>query len=157
MSELVKLSIAEALEGLRSKKYTATEIVDAHIKQAEAQKGLNSYITETFDVARSQAKQADANYANGAARKLEGIPVAVKDLFCTKGVRTTAASRMLEKFVPPYESTVSQNIADNGTVMIGKANMDDSAMGSSNTTSYFGNVISPWKAKNIDKDLVPGG
>jgi len=157
MSELIKLSIADALEGLRSKKYTATEIVDAHIKQTEAHKDLNSYVTETFDIARSQAKQADENYANGTARKLEGIPVAVKDLFCTKGVKTTAGSKMLEKFVPPYESTVSQNIADNGTVMIGKANMDEFAMGSSNTTSYFGNVISPWKAKNSEKDLVPGG
>lgn len=157
MSELIKLSIAEALEGLKAKKYTATEIVDAHIKQAEAQKSLNSYITETFDIARGQAKQSDANYASGNARKLEGIPVAVKDLFCTKNVKTTAGSRMLGEFVPPYESTVSQNIADHGTVMIGKANMDEFAMGSSNTTSYFGNVINPWKAKNSDKDLVPGG
>ncbi len=157
MSELIKLSIADALEGLKAKEYTATEIIDAHIAQAEAQKDLNSYVTETFDIARTQAKQADENYANGVARKLEGIPVAVKDLFCTKNVKTTAGSKMLGEFVPPYESTVSQNIADNGTVMIGKANMDEFAMGSSNTTSYFGNVISPWKAKNSDKDLVPGG
>ena len=157
MSELVKLSIASALEGLKAKKYTVTEIVDAHIKQAEAQKHLNSYITETFDIAREQAKQSDANYAIGSARKLEGVPVAVKDLFCTKGVKTTAGSKMLGNFVPSYESTVSQNIANHGTVMIGKANMDEFAMGSSNTTSYFGNVISPWKARNSSKDLVPGG
>ena len=157
MSELVKLSIASALEGLKAKKYTVTEIVDAHIKQAEAQKHLNSYITETFDIAREQAKQSDANYAIGSARKLEGVPVAVKDLFCTKDVKTTAGSKMLGNFVPSYESTVSQNIANHGTVMIGKANMDEFAMGSSNTTSYFGNVISPWKARNSSKDLVPGG
>lgn len=157
MSELIKLSIASALEGLKAKKYTATEIVDAHIKQAETQKNLNSYITETFDIARKQAKQSDANYASGCARKLEGVPVAVKDLFCTKDVKTTAGSKMLGNFIPSYESTVSQNIANHGTVMIGKANMDEFAMGSSNTTSYFGNVISPWKAKNSDKDLVPGG
>lgn len=157
MSELVKLSIASALEGLKAKKYTVTEIVDAHIKQAEAQKHLNSYITETFDIAREQAKQSDAKYASGSARKLEGVPVAVKDLFCTKDVKTTAGSKMLGNFVPSYESTVSQNIANHGTVMIGKANMDEFAMGSSNTTSYFGNVISPWKARNSNKDLVPGG
>ena len=157
MSELIKLSIAEALEGLKAKKYKATEIIDAHIKQAETQNSLNSYITETFDIARDQANQSDANYASGNARKLEGIPVAVKDLFCTKNVKTTAGSRMLEEFVPPYESTISRNIADHGSVMIGKVNMDEFAMGSSNTTSYFGNVISPWKAKNSDKDLVPGG
>jgi aspartyl-tRNA(Asn)/glutamyl-tRNA(Gln) amidotransferase subunit A len=157
MSDLIKLSIAEALEGLKAKKYSAIEIVDAHIKQAEAQRNLNSYITETFDIAREKAKESDQNYANGSARKLEGIPVAVKDLFCTKGVKTTAGSRMLGEFIPPYESTVSQKIADDGTVMIGKANMDDCAMGSSNTTSYFGNVISPWKEKGSDKDLVPGG
>ncbi len=157
MSELIKLSIASALEGLKAKKYTVTEIVDAHIKQAEAQKHLNSYITETFDIAREQAKQSDANYASGSARKLEGVPVAVKDLFCTKDVKTTAGSKMLGNFIPSYESTVSQNIANHGTVMIGKANMDEFAMGSSNTTSYFGNVISPWKAKNSNKNLVPGG
>src|SRR5690606_29002035 len=115
-------------------------------------KHLNSYITETFDIAREQAKQSDANYASGSARKLEGVPVAVKDLFCTKDVKTTAGSKMLGNFVPSYESTVSQNIANHGTVMIGKANMDEFAMGSSNTTSYFGNVISPWRARNSDKD-----
>ena len=157
MSELIKLSIAEALDGLKAKKYKATEIVDAHINQAESQKSLNIYITKTFDIARAKAKQSDVNYANGNARKLEGIPIAVKDLFCTKGVKTTAGSKMLENFVPPYESTVSNNISDQGTIMIGKATMDEFAMGSSNTTSYFGNVISPWKAKDNDQDLVPGG
>lgn len=157
MKELIKLSITDALDGLKNKIFTPTELVDAHIKQAEKVKNLNSYITETFDLARSLAQQADRSYLKGAARKLEGIPVAVKDLFCTKGVRTTAGSKMLSNFIPTYESTVSKNIADYGGIMIGKTNMDEFAMGSSNMTSYFGNVISPWKASNSDKDLVPGG
>jgi len=157
MKELIKLSITDALDGLKNKRFTPTELVDAHIKQAEKVKNLNSYITETFDLARSLAQQSDQNYLKGAARKLEGIPVAVKDLFCTKGVRTTAGSKMLSNFIPTYESTVSKNIADYGGIMIGKTNMDEFAMGSSNMTSYFGNVISPWKAGNSDKDLVPGG
>ena len=157
MKELVKLSITGALESLKSKKFTALELVDAHIKQAEKEKRLNIYITETFEQARNQAKQADKNYQDGKARVLEGIPVAVKDLFCTNGVKTTAGSKMLANFVPTYESTISKNIADHGTIMIGKANMDEFAMGSSNMTSYFGNVINPWKAKNSDQDLVPGG
>jgi aspartyl-tRNA(Asn)/glutamyl-tRNA(Gln) amidotransferase subunit A len=157
MSDLIKLSIAKAIEGLRAKTFSASELVEAHIKNAEAHKNLNIYVTETFDHARAQAKEADKKYQNGTARKLEAIPVAVKDLFCTNGVRSTAGSKMLADFVPTYESTVSQNIADNGSIMIGKANMDEYAMGSSNTTSYFGNVINPWKAKGNDTDLVPGG
>ncbi len=157
MKELIKLSITDALEGLKSKKFTSTELVYAHIEQAEKYKNLNAYITETFDLAKELAQQADQNYQRGANRKLEGIPVAIKDLFCTNGIRTTAGSKMLHNFVPTYESTISKNIADHGTIMIGKANMDEFAMGSSNTTSYFGNVISPWKAKNSKKDLVPGG
>jgi len=157
MKELIKLSITDALDGLKNKKFTATELIDSHIKQAEKVKNLNSYITETFDLARSLAKQADQNYLQGTARKLEGIPVGVKDLFCTKGVQTTAGSKMLGNFIPTYESTVSKNIAGCGSIMIGKTNMDEFAMGSSNMTSYFGNVISPWKANNSDKDLVPGG
>jgi aspartyl-tRNA(Asn)/glutamyl-tRNA(Gln) amidotransferase subunit A len=157
MKELVKLSITSALEGLKGKKFTALELVDAHIKQAEKEKRLNIYITETFEQAREKAKQADKNYQDGKARALEGIPVAVKDLFCTNGVKTTAGSKMLANFVPTYESTISKNIADHGTIMIGKANMDEFAMGSSNMTSYFGNVINPWKAKNSSQDLVPGG
>mgnify|MGYP001127195105 CR=1 FL=1 len=154
MTDLIKLSITGALDGLREKKFTASELTEAHIKQAQNVQHLNSYITETFDSARSLAKAADANYANGTARKLEGIPVAVKDLFCTNGVKTTAGSKMLSNFVPSYDSTVSKNIADCGTIMLGKTNMDEFAMGSGNITSYFGN---PWKADGSDEDLVPGG
>ncbi|MDG1436278.1 MAG: Asp-tRNA(Asn)/Glu-tRNA(Gln) amidotransferase subunit GatA [Rickettsiaceae bacterium] len=157
MQELIKLSIIDALNGLKSKKFTAIELIEEQIKQAEKVSNLNCYITDTFDLARELAKQSDKNYQNGTARKLEGIPVAVKDLFCTNGVKTTAGSKMLANFVPTYESTVSNNILDCGSIMIGKANMDEFAMGSSNMTSYFGNVISPWKANDSNNDLVPGG
>jgi len=115
MTDLIKLSIKDALFGLQNKEFKATELVDAHIKQAEATRNLNSYITETFEIARNRAQESDQKYADGSARSLEGIPVAVKDLFCTKGVKTTAGSRMLGNFVPPYESTVSQNLADHGS------------------------------------------
>lgn len=157
MKELIKLSITESLKGLASKRFTSTELVNAHIAQASKCKNLNAYITETFEHARELAKLADQNYQKGSNRKLEGIPVAVKDLFCTNNVRTTAGSKMLYNFVPTYESTVSKNIADHGTIMIGKTNMDEFAMGSSGTTSYFGNTINPWKAKTNLQDLVPGG
>ena len=157
MSDLIKLSITEALTALRNKEFTAVELVRSHIEQSEKNKHLNIYITETFDKALSMAKIADQNYHDGKARKLEGIPVGVKDLFCTKGVKTTAGSRMLSNFVPPYDSTISQNIENSGTIMLGKTNMDEFAMGSSNTTSYFGDVINPWKAEGNDADLVPGG
>jgi aspartyl-tRNA(Asn)/glutamyl-tRNA(Gln) amidotransferase subunit A len=157
MKELIRLSITSALEGLNSKKFTSTELVNAHISQATKCENLNAYITQTFEHATKLAKQADQNYQKGTNRKLEGIPVAVKDLFCTDGIRTTAGSKMLHNFVPTYESTISKNIADHGTIMIGKTNMDEFAMGSSGTTSYFGSTISPWKAKDRSQDLVPGG
>lgn len=157
MSDLTKLSIFESLEALNKKEFTVTELVNQHIKQAIRYKHLNAYITATFEEAEILAKVADNNYASGKAGKLEGIPVAVKDLFCTKGIRTTAGSKMLSNFVPPYESTVSHNLKNAGTIMIGKTNMDEFAMGSSNTTSYFGNAINPWKAQDSNEDLVPGG
>ncbi|MDC0864644.1 Asp-tRNA(Asn)/Glu-tRNA(Gln) amidotransferase subunit GatA [Rickettsiaceae bacterium] len=157
MSELVKLSIVEALDGLKKQSFTASELTGAHIAQAKKTENLNSYITKTFEHAKSAAKISDKKYASGTPRKLEGIPVGVKDLFCTNGVKTTSGSKMLSSFVPTYESTVSKNIADAGSIMVGKTNMDEFAMGSSNTTSYFGNVINPWKAKDNNQDLVPGG
>jgi len=152
MSDLIKLSITEALKALRNKEFTAVELVRSHIEQSKKNKHLNIYITETFDKALSMAKIADQNYHDGKARKLEGIPVGVKDLFCTKGVKTTAGSRMLSNFVPTYESTISQNIENSGTIMIGKTNMDEFAMGSSNENSAFGDVLNPW-----DRNRVPGG
>ena len=157
MKELIKLSVADALDGLKNKEFTSLELIEAHIKQAEKVKNLNSYITETFETAREKAKLSDHNYANNSVRKLEGIPVGVKDLFCTNGIKTTTGSKMLSNFIPTYESTVSQNIANCGSIMIGKTNMDEFAMGSSTTTSYFGNTINPWKKAGSDEDLVPGG
>ena len=157
MLELNKLTVADSVKGLKKKDFTSTELVNAHITQIEKHKNLNAYVTKTFDLALNQAKIADQNYAQNKARTLEGIPFAVKDLFCTKGIRTTACSNMLKNFVPNYESSVTQNIFDKGAVMLGKTNMDEFAMGSANTTSCFGNVISPWKANDDNADLVPGG
>ncbi|MCZ6909631.1 MAG: Asp-tRNA(Asn)/Glu-tRNA(Gln) amidotransferase subunit GatA [Rickettsia endosymbiont of Ixodes persulcatus] len=157
MTELNKLTVADSIKGLKNKDFTSTELVNAHIKQIEKHKNLNAYITETFDLALKGAQIADQNYAQNKARTLEGIPFAAKDLFCTKGIRTTACSNILRNFIPNYESSVTQNIFDKGGVMLGKTNMDEFAMGSANITSCFGNVISPWKANNDNSDLVPGG
>lgn len=157
MTELNKLSIADSIKGLKNKDFTGIELVNAHIKQIEKHKNLNAYVTETFELALRQAELADQNYAQNKARTLEGIPIAVKDLFCTKGVRTTACSNILKDFIPNYESGVTQNIFDKGGIMLGKTNMDEFAMGSANITSCFGNVISPWKANDDNADLVPGG
>ncbi len=155
--ELTKLTIAKALKGLKNKHFSSVELVQAHINQAAQHRNLNIYITETFTEALKQAEVADQHYTQNTARLLEGIPIGVKDLFCTKNVLTTAGSKMLSNFVPTYESTVSARVASSGTIMLGKTNMDEFAMGSSNTTSYFGSVINPWKAENSDVDLVPGG
>lgn len=158
MRELTNLTIAEARDALTNKKISAAELTDAHIAAIESQNGeLNAFITQTPEKAREQAKTADANIAKGEARPLEGIPLAVKDLYCTKDVLTTAASHILDGFKPPYESTVTQNLWNAGAVMLGKTNLDEFAMGSSNTTSYYGNVINPWKRKGDDAKLVPGG
>ena len=157
MKQLTGLTIKEALAGLRKKDFTATELTEAHIKATEAARHLNCYISETFDLARQQAKESDARYAKGDNRPLDGIPIAMKDLFCTEGVQTTAGSKILKGFKPPYESTVSGNLFRDGAVMLGKSNLDEFAMGSSNTSSAYGNVISPWKRKTSDQPLVPGG
>ncbi|ALN41671.1 glutamyl-tRNA amidotransferase [Rickettsia rhipicephali] len=157
MTELNKLTIADSIKGLKNKDFTSTELIGAHIKQIEKHRNLNAYVTETFDLALKQAEAADQNYAQNNARTLEGIPFTAKDLFCTKGIRTTACSNILKNFIPNYESSVTQNIFDKGGVMLGKTNMDEFAMGSANITSCFGNVISPWKANDDNADLVPGG
>lgn len=154
---LTNLTIQSALDGLKKKEFTATELVEAHIKASEAARHLNCYITETFDSARAAAKESDARYAAGKSLPLDGIPIAMKDLFCTEGVQTTAASKILKGFKPPYESTVSKQMKNDGMITLGKANLDEFAMGSSNQTSAFGNVINPWKRKNDNKDLAPGG
>jgi aspartyl-tRNA(Asn)/glutamyl-tRNA(Gln) amidotransferase subunit A len=157
MTDLTNMTMAEALKGLENKDFTSVEITQAHINAMEAAKHLNCFITETPELALEQAKASDARRASGDTGALDGVPIAMKDLFCTKGVRTTAASGILDNFIPEYESTVSQKLLDAGTISLGKANLDQFAMGSSNTTSKFGNVISPWKADGSNADLVPGG
>ncbi|MGH1455254.1 MAG: Asp-tRNA(Asn)/Glu-tRNA(Gln) amidotransferase subunit GatA [Alphaproteobacteria bacterium] len=157
MTDLTNLTIAAALKGLESKDFTSVELTQAHIDNMAEHKNLNAFITETPDQALELAKNSDERRAAGKAGGLDGIPLGIKDLFCTNGVQTTAASKILEGFIPQYESTVTQNLLDDGAVFLGKTNLDEFAMGSSNTTSYFGNVINPWKRNNDESNLVPGG
>jgi len=158
MTDLTHLSLTEALKGLEKKEFTSVELTEAHVKATEASRHLNAYVTETLDLAMEQAKASDKRRAEGKAGPLDGAPVAIKDLFCTKGVKTTACSKILGNFIPTYESTVTSNLFRDGAVMLGKTSLDEFAMGSSNTTSAFGNVISPWKREgNSNADLVPGG
>jgi len=157
MTDLTALTIAAAQDGLRRKEFTALELADAHLAAMERARGLNAYVLETPERAREMAQAADARIAAGNARPLDGIPVAVKDMFCTKDVRTTACSRILEPFVPTYESTVTANLWRDGAVLLGKTNNDEFAMGSSNETSFFGPVISPWRRRGANTHLVPGG
>ncbi len=154
---LTDFTLAEARDAVRGKKVSATELAKAHITAIEKSRSLNAFVTETPERALEMAKESDARIARGDARPLEGLPLAIKDLFCTKGVKTTAGSKILGNFVPPYESTVSQNLWDAGAVMLGKTNMDEFAMGSSNETSAFGPVFNPWRARNSNQNLVPGG
>jgi aspartyl-tRNA(Asn)/glutamyl-tRNA(Gln) amidotransferase subunit A len=156
MTNLTDLIIASALEGLKNKDFSAVELTKAHITAMENARDLNCFITETPDIALKQAEAADVRYANGTNLPLDGIPIGMKDLFCTDGTQTTAASHILEGFIPQYESTVSGKLWDAGCTMLGKLNLDEFAMGSANTTSYFGNVINPWK-DDSGKDLAPGG
>jgi aspartyl-tRNA(Asn)/glutamyl-tRNA(Gln) amidotransferase subunit A len=157
MSDLTKLTIAEAEAGLDKGDFTSVELTKAHLAQMEKHKGLNAYITETPERALKMADASDKRRAGKTAGLLEGIPLAIKDLFCTEGVQTTAGSHILEGFKPPYESTVTANLWKQGAVMLGKVNLDEFAMGSSNMTSYYGNVLNPWKRAGDSKDLVPGG
>ena len=157
MTDLTAMTIATARARLAKKEFTALELTDAHLAAMDKAKDLNAFIVTTPEVARDRAKAADARIQSGKAGALEGIPLGIKDLFCTEGVQTTAASHILEGFKPQYESTVSQKLRDAGSVMLGKLNLDEFAMGSSNMTSYFGPVKSPWKAKGRTDDLVPGG
>ncbi|MBY5336353.1 Asp-tRNA(Asn)/Glu-tRNA(Gln) amidotransferase subunit GatA [Rhizobium leguminosarum] len=158
MSELTSLTIAEARQKLRGKEITAIELTEAYISAIDAANDrLNAYIKITPDLARVMAKNSDARIAAGKAGDLEGIPLGIKDLFATVGVHTQACSRILDGFEPRYESTVTQNLWDDGAVMLGKLNMDEFAMGSSNETSYYGPVINPWRAAGSNQQLVPGG
>lgn len=160
MSKLTELTVTETLACLAKKECSALDVVHEHIAVAERARCLNAFITETFDLAIEQAKASDCRRAKGQAGAMDGIPVAMKDMFCTKGVRTTAASKILDNFIPTYESTVSQKLFDAGIVMLGKSNTDEFAMGSSVTTSAYGPTISPWSGSDpvsASRQLVPGG
>ncbi len=136
--------MAEARDGLKKKSFSALELTDAFLAAIDAANpALNAYVLPTPEHARAQAKESDKRIAAGNARPLEGLPIGNKDLFCTKGIRTTACSKILDDFKPAYESTVGQNLWDAGAVMLGKLNNDEFAMGSSNETSAFGNVVKP--------------
>jgi aspartyl-tRNA(Asn)/glutamyl-tRNA(Gln) amidotransferase subunit A len=157
MSELIAMTLAEARDAIRTRKISSRELTGAFVTAIEKARALNAFITEAGQQALLAADRADSRIAKGEIGALEGLPLAIKDLFCTKGVRTTAASKILGDFVPPYESTVTQNLWDAGAVMLGKTNLDEFAMGSSNETSAFGPVFNPWRASDSNANLVPGG
>lgn len=163
-----ELDLTQARDGLKRGDFSAVELTKAYIQAIEAARELNAFITETPERALAMAEESDRRIAAGSNRPLEGVPLAIKDLFCTKGVQSTAGSHILEGFVPPYESTVSGKLFDAGAVMLGKTNLDEFAMGSANITSYFGPVINPWTDDNTrvtytsskgaqGYPLVPGG
>ncbi|MDO9427946.1 MAG: Asp-tRNA(Asn)/Glu-tRNA(Gln) amidotransferase subunit GatA [Methylobacterium sp.] len=157
MTTLNELTLAEARDGLKAKDFSAHELTQAHLAAMEKARGLNAYILETPERALTMANVADTKIAAGEARPLEGIPLGIKDLFCTHGVATTAGSKILEGFQPHYESAVTHNLWRDGAVMLGKLNLDEFAMGSSNETSAYGDVVSPWRRNGSDTKLVPGG
>ncbi|WP_323776593.1 Asp-tRNA(Asn)/Glu-tRNA(Gln) amidotransferase subunit GatA [Leisingera sp.] len=157
MSDLNKLGLAEARDALRKGDTTSVELTEACLKAIDAAGALNAFVHKTPDIAIERAKAADLRIKAGEAPSMCGLPVGIKDLFCTKGVPSQAASGILEGFKPEYESTVSQKLADAGSVMLGKLNMDEFAMGSSNETSVYGNAVSPWRRSNDDAQLTPGG
>lgn len=170
MNDLTHMTLADARDALKAKKFSAVELTDAHTAAVSAAAPLNAYVLETPDQARAMAVQSDKKIAAGTAGPLEGIPLGIKDLYATKGVRTTACSNILGNFVPDYESTVTSNLWRDGAVMLGKLNNDEFAMGSSNETSSFGPVVSPWTPPNWSPEkakaalsgdkkglLVPGG
>jgi len=157
VTSLTALTLAEAQAGLRARQFSAAELARAYIAAMEEARPLNAFITETPERALAMAAASDERLAKGEARPLDGIPIAVKDLFCTKGVLTTAASHILDGFRPPYESTVSEKLWEAGAVMLGKANLDEFAMGSSTTTSHYGPVENPWKKPGDNRPLVAGG
>ncbi len=158
MSDLTQFTIAEARAKLDAGDFSSQELTDAYLSAIRASnEKLNTYITVTEDKAREMAKASDDKRAKGEVGPLEGIPLGIKDLFATKGVHTQACSHILDSFEPTYESTVTTNLWSDGAVMLGKLNMDEFAMGSSNETSYYGPVVNPWKSKNSNAPLVPGG
>jgi aspartyl-tRNA(Asn)/glutamyl-tRNA(Gln) amidotransferase subunit A len=157
MTSLTSLTLAQARDGLRRKEFSALELTEAHLDAIGEARALNGFVTETPERARAMAQASDQRLAKGEGGPLEGLPLGVKDLFCTTGIRTTAGSQILGNFVPPYESSVSANLWRDGAVLVGKLNNDEFAMGSSNETSFFGPVVSPWRRRGTDAKLVPGG
>jgi aspartyl-tRNA(Asn)/glutamyl-tRNA(Gln) amidotransferase subunit A len=157
MSSLLKFDFSTLRSKLLSREVKAREVVEAYITRAEETRNLNAYVTETFEGALAQADASDGRIQKGEALPLEGLPLAVKDIFCTKGIRTTSASKILYNFVPPYESTVTDKLWKSGAICLGKTNLDEFAMGSSTMTSADGASINPWKRKGDTGDLIPGG
>jgi aspartyl-tRNA(Asn)/glutamyl-tRNA(Gln) amidotransferase subunit A len=157
MTTLTSLSIAAARDGLARRQFSALDLTEAYLAAMEAARVLNAYVVETPDKARAMAKRSDERLSRGDAGALEGIPLGIKDLFATEGVHTQACSHVLDGFRPSYESTVTANLWRDGAVMLGKLNMDEFAMGSSNESSYYGKVINPWRRKGSNAALVPGG
>jgi len=157
MTDLTALTLAQARDGLRAKQFSAIELTEAHLTAIERARALNAFVLPTPDRACDMARASDRRLAKGQGGALEGLPLGIKDLFCTANVRTTAGSHILENFVPRYESTVTANLWRDGAVMLGKLNCDEFAMGSSNETSHLGPVVSPWRRRGADTKLVPGG
>ncbi len=170
MTDLTALTLAEARDALKSRTLSSVELTEAHLSAIERAPGLNAFVAVTADQAMERARASDARLASGEAGPLEGLPIGVKDLYATRGVHTQACSHILDGFKPPYESTVTANLWRDGAVMLGKLNMDEFAMGSSNETSYYGPVASPWLPPNWNADraraalrgdkrglLTPGG
>jgi len=157
MSDLTTRSIAEIRSSLAAREFSAVELTRAYLAAMEAARELNAYIVETPEKALAMAAASDARIARGDARPLDGVPLGIKDLFCTEGIHSQACSHILDGFKPLYESTVTSNLWRDGAVMLGKLNMDEFAMGSSNETSYYGPVINPWRSSGSNAKLVPGG
>lgn len=157
MADLTSLTLKAALDGLADKSFSSVELTKAHVDAVEAARALNAYVLETPDKALEMARASDERRARGEAGRLDGAPLGIKDLFCTEGVRSTAGSKIIGGFIPPYESTVTANLWRDGAVMLGKLNMDEFAMGSSNETSAFGPVVNPWRATGGNAQLTPGG
>jgi len=157
MTGITNLTLAELRDALREKKVSAVEATDAYLARIEKAGALNAFITVTADKAKAMAKASDAKLAKGEIGALEGVPLGIKDLFCTEGTLTTAGSRILDGFTPHYESSVTTNLWRDGGVCLGKLNMDEFAMGSSNETSFYGAVVNPWRRKGDPAKLSPGG
>lgn len=154
MNDLTELTISESLKKLKAKEISPVELTEAYIRKLEENEKYNAYVTTAPEKAIEQAKESEKRYMNGTNKALDGITLGIKDLFCTKDIRTTACSKIIDNFVPQYESTVTQNLLNDGAVFLGKLNLDEFAMGGSNETSYFGPVVNPWSK---DVKLVAGG